>query len=101
MHATWHAGGGADSHAAHAHDSHDGHEGHAHEGGEAGHESPIDQGGLCAFDAAFGQVMGGVLGACMPFLAFVPSVRPSVFELNSRLGAAAITAQSRGPPSHL
>ena len=94
VHATWHASGGSESHTAHGHDAHD-------EGEDTGHEAPAGQGSLCAFDQAFGQVMGGVHGACVPFLVYVPSAKPSVFALNPRLSAAAITAQSRGPPALL
>ncbi|HTE14614.1 MAG TPA: hypothetical protein VK642_06020, partial [Burkholderiales bacterium] len=56
---------------------------------------------LCAFDLAFGQVLGGVHGAGAPQIAFVLPTVINVFVFNPRLGSEAVPAQSRGPPLYL
>lgn len=93
VHATWHAGEDAHAHA---------HEGHAQE--QAGdHESSAggSQRNLCAFDLAFGQVLGGVHGACaLPLAVELPAAIAS-YTFNPRLGCEAVPAHSRGPPQHL
>jgi hypothetical protein len=92
VHATWHAGG--DARKAHAN------QGHVPEYG-TDHQTPIGQGGLCAFDLAFGQVLGGVHGSCvLPDIAKLPSAI-STYTFNPRLGSEAVPAHSRGPPQYL
>ncbi len=88
VHATWHAGE-ALAHEHHAHD------------GDASHEPPAGEGSLCAFDLAFGQVLGGVHGACAPLLAVVAPAAATAWASNPRLSAESIAAQSRGPPLYL
>jgi hypothetical protein len=86
MHATWHAGTGALAHK------------HAQ---AANHQSPDDhgrQGNLCAFDLAFGQVLGGVHGSCaQPLTAELPAAVANN-AVNPRSGSEAVPALSRGPP---
>lgn len=97
-HAAWHASGGA----AHAHDAlgahgAHGHEGHAHDH-EGDSESPSGQATLCEFHLAFGQVLGGMHGACVPLAIADLPVVVSVYVFNPRLGSEAVPALSRGPP---
>ncbi len=98
VHAAWHAGGGD----ARAHEAQ--HEGHAHDlhdprdNNSGGNESPTGQASLCAFDLAFGQVLGGVHGSCvLPVIAELPAAIAS-YTFNPRLGSEAVPAHSRGPP---
>lgn len=98
VHAAWHAGGGG----AHAHAAQ--HEGHApdlHDNNNGANESPTGQASLCAFDLAFGQVLGGVHGSCvLPVIAELPAAIAS-YTFNPRLGSEAVPAHSRGPPVFL
>ena len=64
----------------------------------AGQQSPLAKDSLCAFDMAFGQVLGGTHGACAP-AAFAPAVVERILDLSApRLHAATLTPKSRGPP---
>lgn len=92
-HAAWHAHEGA----------------HAHEPGSAAHDGaeseapayPASQADLCAFDAAFGQVLGGV-HACVPLTAALAPGAVSILDIPaSRLHAEALSPKSRGPPLFL
>jgi len=87
-HAVWHA--------------HDGHHSHAHEqDGAHEDESPSIQSTLCAFDMAFGQVLGGTHGGTMA-LAYAPIVLERFHDLTTpRLRAEAVSPKSRGPPALL
>lgn len=88
-HATWHAGG--DARAAREHAS-------LALTQDKGHRSPLDQSALCAFDLAYGQVMGATHGACIA-AAFVSTVVERIQASATRqLIATVITPQSRGPP---
>jgi hypothetical protein len=64
----------------------------------SGRESPSKPVDLCAFDLAFGQVLGGTHSACMP-AAFAPAVVERIHDLTAtRLHVAALSPKSRGPP---
>ena len=98
-HAAWHALGHVPG-DAHAHaDGHSGHDGdHQHHPDEPSNGS---QAHLCEFDAVFGQVLGGVPGACaLPLVADLPASIAS-YVFNPRLGTEVVPAISRGPPSRL
>jgi len=89
VHATWHAG--ADAHV---------HERYAH-GQDAEHGLPpgkSSQRNLCAFDLAFGQVLGGVQGSCTPLIIAVLPAGHTPYPFNPRPGSEAVPALSRGPP---
>ena len=95
-HATWHAlpySGGDQAHQDQAHD-------HQYES-DADSSTQSTQSNLCAFDLAFGQVLGGVHGAGAPQITFVLPTVINVFVFNPRLGSEAVPAQSRGPPLYL
>jgi len=94
-HATWHAGGDAHVHDGHAHDHDNANERDNH------HETPSGQSSLCAFDLAFGQVLGGVHGSCAPGSAAELLAAVSTYIFNPRLGTEAVPAHSRGPPTLL
>ena len=87
VHATWHAGGGLRVTDAY--------------GPDRSPEVPADrssQGSLCAFDLAFGQMLGGVHGSCAaPVVADLPTAIASD-RLNPRLGSESVPALARGPP---
>ena len=88
-HAAWHASGGAQVHAAHDHES------------DTHHESPADQSSQCAFDLAFGQMLGGVHASCALPLVVEITAAVAAAHQNPRLLSEAIPAQSRGPPQTL
>lgn len=88
-HATWHAGGDARAHETETLD-------HASQ-----QESPGGPASLCAFDLAFGQVLGGVHGSCAPPVATALPAAIAVYAFNPRLGSDAVPAHSRGPPLFL
>ncbi|MEQ1772847.1 MAG: hypothetical protein ABL891_03600 [Burkholderiales bacterium] len=101
VHAAWHAGGDAHAHSTHGHaqenDVHD----RDHDSDDSDHESPAGQASLCAFDLAFGQVLGGVHGSCaLPVIAEL-RVAIASYAFNPRLGTEAVPALSRGPPIFL
>jgi len=86
VHATWHAAG----------------DGHAHEENAPDLDNddyaPGGQGSLCAFDIAFGQLLGGAHGSCAaPMAAVFPEVVAS-HTFIPRHGSEAVPALSRGPP---
>ena len=88
-HASWHAGGGAQGPA--------GDSGHTYEA-DSQPEAPRGQQYLCAFDMAFGQVLGGTHNAGMPTALVLP-VSASIHDLAApRPRAAALSPKSRGPP---
>ena len=91
IHTTWHAG--ADRHAGPLVSlSHD----HAL---EAPDHRPYDgQRNLCVFDLSFGQVLGGVHGACAPQIAVNLVTAIAVYPFTPRLRSEAVPALSRGPP---
>lgn len=89
-HATWHAGGAA--HNAQVR------QGHAHDYNGSDHESPLGQGKLCAFDSAFGQVLGGVQGSCAPPVTAELPAAIAGYIGNPRLDVEAVHALARGPP---
>lgn len=98
FHATWHASGATQAH----HLAH-GHDGNAVDS-DVGPESPAGKGresgqsSLCAFDLAFGQVLGGTHSGCMS-PALVPAVVERIHDLTApRLHAEAVSPKSRGPP---
>lgn len=93
VHAAWHAGSDAHAHDAHGLD----HERHTHDD-EDEYQPPPGQASLCAFDLAFGQVLGGMHGSCAPpvFVEFPATIAGYTF--NPRLAAEAVPAHSRGPP---
>jgi hypothetical protein len=89
-HALWHAGNEAQCAAGIAQAQPTGGEGRSSGSG--------DQGKLCAFDLAFGQVLGGAHGACVPLL-FIPAAAERIDLPAARAPhAAAVTPKSRGPP---
>lgn len=92
VHATWHAAGDAQQQTLH-----DTHEQDAQPHQDDNHDTR--QSSLCAFDLAFGQVLGGAHGSCvLPMAADLPtSIAGYIF--NPRLGTEAVPAHSRGPPS--
>ena len=92
VHATWHASEDAHAHEGHAHDAH---------GDDVSPVGRSNPGSLCAFDLAFGQVLGGVLGACALPLAVETPAAIACYTFNPRLGCEAVPAHSRGPPQHL
>ena len=67
-------------------------------------QSPPRHGGqssLCAFDLAFGQMLGGVHGSCaLPAVAELAAAIAG-YTFNPRLGTEAVPAHSRGPPVFL
>ena len=91
VHAAWHASGGAQARAAHQ----------SEHPNSTGQERPAGQSSQCAFDLAFGQVLGGAHGACALPLAIEITVRVAAAHHNPRLLSEAIPAQSRGPPQYL
>lgn len=91
VHAMWHAN--ADSHA-HAFDG----QTHAPDGDDAPLTGQRNQDSLCAVDLAFGQVLGGIHGACALPLAVDLPAAATCYTFNPRLGCEAIPAHSRGPP---
>ena len=91
VHATWHAGGDAHAHEKPVGDRHD----HEH---DADDPAPGGQGNLCAFDLAFGQVLGGAHGLCVVPNAAELTTVVAVHTFNPRLGSEAVPALSRGPP---
>jgi hypothetical protein len=60
---------------------------------------PAGQSELCAFDLAFGQVLGGVHGAGAPAPLLVLAQDLIAPSLNPRFTSEAPTAHSRGPPA--
>ena len=90
VHATWHAGGAAHDVQVR--------QGHAHDYTGSDHELPLGQGKLCAFDFAFGQVLGGVQGSCAPSVTAELPVAVAGYIGNPRLDAEAVHALARGPP---
>lgn len=91
-HAAWHA--------------HDGAHAHGHQPADRDNDaaagdapaSPASQADLCAFDAVFGQVLGGV-HACAPLTCTLAPGAVSVLDIPaSRLHAEALSPKSRGPP---
>ena len=100
VHATWHAGGDAQAHQQPDREGHDAHEGHAQDH-DASPELPAGQASLCAFDLAFGQVLGGVHGSCaLPVVTELPAVIAG-YTFNPRRGSDAVPTLSRGPPAFL
>ena len=98
-HAAWHArvqpGKAATYEQDHAHPH------QAHDHGEVGHGGSDVQSSLCAFDLAFGQVLGGVHGASAPLVtAELPAV-PGSYRFIPRHGSDAVPEISRGPPARL
>ena len=91
IHTTWHAG--ADRHAGPLVSSP---YGHAHEAPD--HDPHDGQRNLCAFDLAYGQVLGGVHGSCAPQIAAAPGSAPTAYPFTPRLRFEAVAALSRGPP---
>jgi len=88
-HALWHAGHAHDEHSS-AHGQEDSYKNDS--------EHPSNQASLCAFDIAFGQVLGGMHGGTMP-LACAPIVPERFHDLATpRLRAEALSPRSRGPP---
>jgi hypothetical protein len=60
--------------------------------------SPSKPANLCAFDLAFGQVLGATHSACI-VVGFAPAVAERIHSLTApRLHAAALSPKSRGPP---
>ena len=89
-HAVWHV---YKTHHAQAYTAYD-----YDEANPGGSEKPSRLADLCAFDLAFGQVLGGTHSACVP-LAFAPAIAERVHDLTAlRLHAAALSPKSRGPP---
>ncbi len=100
-HASWHATHGhvdaaattqvaepASEHTdAHAHEHNDGH-------------AP-GQASLCAFDLAFGQVLGGVHAGAPLTFALAPGAVSHLDIPAARLHAEALSPKSRGPPRFL
>lgn len=96
-HALWHASGEASEHggismpvAAH-------HAGHAHDG-LSHDEQPATQAVLCAFDLAFGQVLGMAHGGGLLPLHVAPATVSIPYVPASRLRAEVLSPKSRGPP---
>jgi hypothetical protein len=97
-HAAWHARVQADEvFAAEYGHNHAHHDGHAHAGGE-----PADiQASLCAFDLAFGQVLGGAHGGTTTLVTAELPVTPANYNYTPRRGRDAVPEVSRGPPARL
>lgn len=96
-HAAWHAYDGTHAHGHVAHDA----GGAAHDDADGDAPYPASQADLCAFDKAFGQVLGGV-HACAPLTyALWPGAAAIVDLPVSRLHAEALSPKSRGPPLFL
>ena len=75
--------------------------GHTHDNLAHGDEQPSGQASLCAFDLAFGQVLGGVHGSAPPALPMV-TVDVAIPDVPaSRLRAESLSPKSRGPPVFL
>ena len=90
LHAAWHAGVGAPATY--------GFNGHATTQDAGGKKAPAGQERLCAFDLAFGLVLGGSHGTCTP-LTFVSTPAERIHDLPvPRLHAEAVSPRSRGPP---
>ena len=89
-HAVWHAHERmpaqlhTDTGHSHHHDTDDG--------------RPSPQSGLCGFDLAFGDVLGGALGAVLHFAAPAPDSERQQRPLRARLSVDPVPALSRGPP---
>ena len=91
VHAAWHASGGAQAHAGQA----------PHDLDQGSPASQDKQDNLCAFDLAFGQMLGGVHASCGLPLAIEITAQVAVVRHHPRLLSEAIPAQSRGPPQYL
>jgi hypothetical protein len=84
-HAVWHAHAGIHTH-------------HADDNGAHDDEHPSGQAALCAFDLAFGQVLGGVQSCGALAFALAPAIESFLDLPASRLHAEALSPKSRGPP---
>jgi hypothetical protein len=100
VHATWHAAGsGKYTYDGQARDGGgDVRSCRRSEGQPRSPAAPISQGSPCAFDLAFGQVLGGVHGYCAPPVVAALPAAHAAYRSHSRLGAEAVPALSRGPP---
>ena len=56
---------------------------------------------LCGFDLAFGEVLGGVHGVCLDFVAVDPDARREAQSMRARHSVEPVSALSRGPPALL
>lgn len=93
-HAIWHA-----HEYLPAHTQESGYESQSSGDRGGGPQSPQSE--LCGFDLAFGQVLGGVHGACQHFVAPGLAAERPVQPLHARWAAAPIFFYSRGPPASL
>ena len=90
VHATWHAGGDARAQANPAQEQ-------LRDGGKD-FSRPGSKRSLCAFDLAFGQVLGGTHNACTPLALMAVAVEGIGDPALPQLRAAALSPKSRGPP---
>ena len=72
--------------------------GHTHHNDDTDDGRPSSQSGLCGFDLAFGDVLGGALGAVLHFAAPAPDNERQQRPLRTRLSVDPVPALSRGPP---
>ena len=92
MHATWHASGGTQtSRIAKAPLS-------SAQGSGDNNKAPTGQRGLCAFDVALGQVLGGVHGSSVPQIVAELPATLATYPFSPRASSEVISAVSRGPP---
>lgn len=89
-HAVWHAAAGG---TAHASDIHDGDASHAPNAPE------LEK--LCAFDAAFGQVLGGAAGNCHALTISAGDDEKTLQRVHILVATDPPSPHSRGPPSPL
>jgi hypothetical protein len=90
VHATWHAGSDARAQASPAQEQ--------QRDGRQDSSRPGSKTSLCAFDLAFGQVLGGTHSPCTPFAFIAAAVECIRDPALPQLRAAALTPKSRGPP---
>ncbi len=96
-HALWHVLGEASAHNSGlthvAADDAAAHDDRLHDG-----ELPAGQAALCAFDLAFGQVLGAAPGGGLIALPVVSAAAAIADVPSSHLRAEALSPKSRGPP---
>jgi len=95
FHATWHAGGDARAHKSYAHIQDTARELPV---GPVNQNKQSSQRNLCAFDLAFGQVLGGVQGSCAPPVTAELPAALTAYPFNPRPGTESVPALARGPP---
>ena len=97
VHAAWHASARLDPVTGQAsHTPKDSRIGHGR-----GNSDDDAQASLCAFDLAFGQMLGGAHGANAPVITAELPTASATYHFVPRCGSDAVPEVSRGPPALL